>query len=33
MLPPSKNGNGYMYCINLAEDEVEQYMKDGFTLG
>ena len=28
-----KNGNGDMYCINLTEDEAEQYMKDSFTLG
>ena len=25
-----KNGNGYTHCINLTEEQVDQYMKDSF---
>ena len=27
-----KNCYGYTHCINLTEDEVEEYMKDSFRL-
>ena len=28
-----KNGDGYLYYINISEDDVDRYIKDSFNLG